>query len=90
MITPPAGLYKGNDVYFVDAQLLAAGKKTNRVKFNGKVYFWPVIHSEQIAPSRWAIRRSFYHVMFQQEKTKAVIKSKLELQKKRIRRISMN
>lgn len=85
--------YKGNDVYIVDAKMVTPGKKTNRVMFQGKYYFWPVIHAEE-APAyganKWAIRVSFYNAMYDQDKTKAVIKSKLELQRNPIRRISKN
>jgi|GEM_PF-6429907 len=39
--------YKGNNCYIVDAELVSAGKKTNRVFFNGKIYFCPVQHAEE-------------------------------------------
>jgi hypothetical protein len=83
----------GNDVYIVTAKMVTPGKRTNRVQFRGKLYFWPRIHAEE-APEygwdRWAIRSSFYNIMFDQDKTKRIIKSKLALQRNPIRRISKN
>jgi hypothetical protein len=83
----------GNDVYIIDAKLVKPGKKINQVSFKGKLYNWPRIHAEEAkeyGPGRWAIRISFYNVLFDQDKIKTIIRSKLELKRHPIRRISKN
>ena len=83
----------GNWVYIVTAKLLKEDRKTFTVRFSGKVYVWPRIHSERMLShgvDKFAIRVSFYNAMYDQKKTKKLIKEQMELQKNPIRRISKN
>ena len=85
--------YKGNDCYIVDAELVKDGRRTMRVKFNGKIYFWPKIHAEEAksyGKNKFAIRCSFYNVLYDQNKTRRVINEKIKLRNNPIRRISSN
>lgn len=55
--------HKGKEVYMVDATLIAEGKRTNRVSFEGKYQSWPCIHAEQVYPGRWAVAIEFFDIM---------------------------
>lgn len=59
--------HKGNEVYMVDAQLIADGVKTMRVMFRGKQYFWPKTNAEMVAPGRFALKIEFYDILFNQD-----------------------
>jgi hypothetical protein len=83
-------LWKGNTCYIVDAELIKEEKATYKVMFQGKPYRWQKSHSEFISPGRFAIRTTFYDVLFNQDKTKKIIRGKIELQRNPIRRISKN
>ena len=65
--------HKGNQCYIVDAELVANGKKTMRIKFQGKIYFWPHVHCEFVSTGRCAIKVEFYDMLFQQDKFKKTI-----------------
>ena len=85
--------YKGSSCYIVEAELIKEEKACNVVRFNGKSYRWQKSHAEiakVYGPGKWAIRVSFYDIMYNQSKTKKIIKSMMDLFKNPLRRISVN
>lgn len=85
--------YQGNDVYIVDAVLIKEETACWVVRFNGRPYRWQKSHTnpaKAYGPNKWAIRVSFYDALYNQKKTKKIIRSMLELFKNPLRRISVN
>lgn len=65
--------HNAKDVYMVNATLLKAGPKINRVMFEGHNNYWPTMYAEQVSPGRWAVDVEFFDQMYEQQNYKKII-----------------
>jgi len=59
--------HKGREVYMLSATLIADGKKTMRVMYQGRMYFWPKVNVEMTAPGTFAMTIEQYDILFNQD-----------------------